>query len=152
MFPKHITHQEKIMKIFQVIVLTATFALGLLAPPAAMAQTPQPGARAKPCCSVTAVDKQKGVVTVLDAKSGNSVEVKVKPRMLNKIKVGQMTNMRMTSGRPLGSLSWACTEDMKTCSCEKGADCDLVCVDEPTGCNDGVCMCTGSGTVPPENL
>ena len=142
------------MKIFQVIVLSATFALGLLIPPAAMAETPQKGkkaAHANPCCSVTAIDKQKGVVTALDEKSGNSVEVKVKPRMLNKLTVGQKANMRMTSGRPLGSLSWACTEDMKTCSCEKGADCDAICVDQPKDCNDGVCMCAGSGTVP-ENL
>lgn len=143
------------MKIFQVIVITMTFALGLLLSPAAMAESPQKGkkaARVNPCCSITAIDRQKNVVTALDAKSGNSVEVKVKARMLNKLAIGQKTNLRMTSGRPLSSLSWACTEDMKTCSCEQGADCDTICTDQPTDCHDGVCMCTGPGKIPPENL
>ena len=143
------------------ITLALTFTLGLITAPATWAQSQKSSSgqkyssakdtRVTPCCSITNIDPQKSVVTALDTKTGRSVEVKVKTKMLNSLKVGQPTHLRLRDGRPLGSLSWACTEDMKTCGCTEGADCDSICVDEPKDCNQGVCSCTGPGTVPPPN-
>lgn len=117
-------------------------------------------------CTITAIDIKSGLVTAKDKTTGETCQFKVKDRKLLKTwKIGQVVAVDFRTGRvktitPDGAkprsassrgwkLSWACTEDMKDCSCEAGSDCDSICVDTPTGCKDGVCNCTGPGKVPP---